>query len=95
MVQKCESNEIIKSEMMDSTVRMTSWPVAKDISKSSCGKLAQRGKVGIIGTGLSYLCELGLSVCPQIFIAETAGKLVVCPNATRHENLLVLLGALG
>ena len=41
------------------------------------------------------LGELGLTVGPQILVAETAGDLEVLVDAADHEELLVLLGSLG
>ena len=92
--QKSESRERVKSATMDSTVRMTSSPVANDISKSSCARLARLFRVTIIQTDRPCLCELGLPIRPQVFVPETAGKLIVPPDAAGHEHLLILLGAL-
>ena len=44
---------------------------------------------------LAYLSELGLAISSQILITEAASKLVVSTDTTRHEDLLVLLRALG
>jgi hypothetical protein len=40
------------------------------------------------------LSKLGLPVGAQILVPETAGELIVSPEAAGHEHLLVLLGTL-
>lgn len=42
-----------------------------------------------------YLSKLGLTIRTQIFIPEAARKLIIPWQPTSHENLLILLRALG
>lgn len=44
---------------------------------------------------LSHLSELGLSISAKVFVAEAPGKLIVTSDTRRHQDLLVLLRALG
>ena len=62
--EKSEFRATVRSETMDSTVRMTSSPVANDISRSSCAELAHRYVLTIMEAVLSCLCELWLPIRP-------------------------------
>lgn len=79
-----------------STSSITSFPFAKDISKSSCSRSfsGQKSTEDRMLREGADLCELGLSVGAQILIPETSCKLEIFPNARGHEDLLVLLRTL-